>query len=89
MRKIAASDSVHVLYSEHGFGMMGGAAYAEVLRTLKDVVEERTGCTNLRLAFSSGLSKIEGQEIMPQHSLADHHRTEAVAIARRLGVTRG
>ena len=69
MRRIAPNDSVNVLCSEHGFGMMGGAAYAEVLRTVKDVVEERTGCKNLRLAFSSGLSKIEGQEIMPQHGL--------------------
>jgi hypothetical protein len=29
----------------------------------------RTGCRQVRLAFSAGLSKIEGLEIMPQHGL--------------------
>lgn len=69
---IKPDDSVNILSSEHGFAMMGGQAYAEMLRTVKDVVEARTGNTRLRLAFSSAASRVEGMEIIPQFGLENH-----------------
>jgi len=42
MSMIKSGDSVHVLCSEHGFAMMGGTAYAELLRTVRDEIVTRT-----------------------------------------------
>ena len=73
MSKIEPGYSVNVLCSEHGFGMMGGAAYAEMLKTVRDVVAERTGCKKINLGFACGLSKSEGLETLPEHGLDDHY----------------
>jgi len=69
-------DKVNVLCSEHGFSMMGGQAYAEVLRTTRDVLVERAGCTKVQLAFSTAGSKHEGPELIPQYGLDEHFKGE-------------
>lgn len=71
---IMSGHSVNVLCSEHGFGMMGGEAYAEMLKAVRDVVAERTGCTKIHLGFASGISRIEALETLPQHGLDDHYQ---------------
>jgi len=38
MSMIKASDSVNILASHHSFLLLGGEPYAEVIRTVKDVV---------------------------------------------------
>jgi hypothetical protein len=74
MSMIKPGDSVNVLCSEHGFGMMGGHAYAELLRAVHDEVVRRTGTENVRLAMSSANSKFEQIEIVPQFGLDQHYR---------------
>lgn len=72
MAMIRPDETVNVLCSEHGFAMMGGEAYAEVLRSIRDEVVERTGCRQVRLALSSAGTKYEGIELIPQFGLDDH-----------------
>ena len=68
MSMIRPQDSVNLLCSEHGFGILGGEPYAEMLRTIKDVVEERTGC-RLRLRFCVGGGMTEAREMIPYFNL--------------------
>mgnify|MGYP001250307954 FL=1 len=77
---IASGDRVNVLCSEHGFGMMGGAAYAEMLKTIRDVLVERTGCSRIKLGFACGLSRLEAAEILPEHGLDTHFEGKTFSI---------
>ena len=52
MSKIGADSSVNILASEHGFGLMGGWPYAEMVKTIRDVLVERTGCRDVRLRLA-------------------------------------
>ncbi len=52
MSKITADSSVNILASEHGFGLMGGLPYAEMVKTIREVVVERTGCRDVRLRLA-------------------------------------
>ena len=65
MSSIAATDSVNILASEHGFGLMGGWPYAEMIKTIREVVMERTGCNkiHLRLAIYRGFKEAESREL--------------------------
>jgi hypothetical protein len=72
MSMIGPGDTVNVLCSEHGFAMMGGDAYTELIKTIKDIVEERTGCRKIRLALSTAMNKNEVSEIVPRFGLDDH-----------------
>src|SRR5512140_3721995 len=47
MSMIKPEHTVNVLASHHGFTLLGGEPYAEMLKTIKDVVERRTGCKNI------------------------------------------
>ena len=80
MSMIKPGDSVHVLCSEHGFAMMGGTAYAELLRTVRDEIVARTGATNVKLAVSSAASKFESAEILPAHGLTDYFQGKTFAF---------
>ena len=42
MRRIAPGDTVNLLASEHGFSILGGRPYVEMLKTIRDEVIERT-----------------------------------------------
>ncbi|MBV9841189.1 MAG: hypothetical protein JOY99_06605 [Sphingomonadaceae bacterium] len=61
MSKIGPGDSVNILASEHGFGLMGGWPYAEMVKTIREVVIERTGCrkVSLRLAIYRGFREAD------------------------------
>lgn len=52
MSKITADSSVNILASEHGFGLMGGLPYATMVKTIREVVIERTGCRDVRLRLA-------------------------------------
>jgi hypothetical protein len=71
MDMIKATDSVNILCSEHGFGIMGGFAYAEMIKTIKDVVEDRTGCKT-RLVVIAWLGFKESQEIIDFYGFDAH-----------------
>jgi hypothetical protein len=61
MSRLTADDSVNILASEHGFGLMGGWPYAEMIKTIREVVLERTPCRriNLRLAIYRGFREAD------------------------------
>ncbi|BEV01169.1 hypothetical protein [Novosphingobium olei] len=61
MSRIEAKDTVNILASEHGFGLMGGWPYAEMVKTIREVVIERTGCrkVSLRLAIYRGFREAD------------------------------
>lgn len=63
MSMIKPGDSVNILCSEHGFGIIGGWPYAEMLRTIKDVLEARSGCKP-RLVVIAWLGAKEPEEII-------------------------
>jgi hypothetical protein len=71
MGMIKPGDSVNLLCSEHGFSILEGEAYAEMLRTIKDVVRDRTRCENIRLRFCVGGALIEAREMIPYFGLAE------------------
>jgi hypothetical protein len=72
LSRFRPDDKVNILCSEHGFSMMGGQAYAEVLRTIRDVLIEAAGCRHVQLAFSTAGSKFEGPELIPAYHLDDY-----------------
>ena len=72
MGMIKPTDSVNLLCSEHGFSMLGGQPYAEMLRTIRDVVRERTGCENIRLRFCVGSGLTEAREMIPYYGLDEY-----------------
>jgi len=69
MSMIRPHDSVNLLCSEHGFSILEGGPYKEMLRTIKDVVQARTGCENIRLRFSVGSAKSEAREMIAYFGL--------------------
>jgi hypothetical protein len=72
MDKIRPDDTVNILCSEHGFGMMGGHPYAEMIKTIKDVVEEKTGCSNIRLRVSAWAGFKEAGEIIDYYKFDEY-----------------
>jgi hypothetical protein len=72
LRRFHPHEKINILCSEHGFSMMGGDAYAEVLRTVRDVLIEQAGCSHVQLAFSTAGSKFEGPELIPAYHLDEY-----------------
>ena len=68
MDKIRPDHTVNLLCSEHGFAILGGWPYVEMLKTIKDVVEARTGCrVRLRAAMYRGFR--EAKEVVEHYNL--------------------
>lgn len=78
---IKPGDSVNVLGSHHGFTLLGGAPYAEMLKVIRDVVQERTGCTDIRLRVGVGLRFRESDEYIKSFGLDQHYRGKAAGVA--------
>ena len=55
MSMIGKDDSVNICASHHGFTLLGGEPYAEMIKTVRDVVHRRTGAENIRLRAGVGL----------------------------------
>ncbi len=72
MGMIKAQESINILCSEHAFNILEGKPYAEMIKTIKDVVQERTGCQNIRLIFCAGGGMTEAREIIPYFQLDSH-----------------
>ena len=81
MSLIKAGDSVNILASHHGFTLLGGEPYAQMLKTIRDVVEERTGTANIRLRAGVGLRFRETEEYIKRYGLDTHFRRKARGIA--------
>jgi len=76
MSRISADDTVNILASEHGFGLMGGWPYAEMIKTIREVVLKRTPCRriNLRLAIYRGFR--EADEVNAHFGFEEDHDRE-------------
>ncbi|MEW6301407.1 MAG: hypothetical protein AB1671_27355 [Thermodesulfobacteriota bacterium] len=73
--------TVNVLASHHGFTLLGGEPYAEMLKTIRDVVVERTGAKEVRLRAGVGLRFRETEEYIKRFGLDRHYRGLACGIA--------
>ncbi|QGP90898.1 hypothetical protein MGLY_02110 [Neomoorella glycerini] len=81
MSRIKPEHSVNILASHHGFTLLGGEPYAEMLKTLKDVIEARTGCNNIRLRAGVGLRFRETEEYIKRYGLDKHFEGKAIGVA--------
>ncbi|CAA7600924.1 Hypothetical protein DEACI_1577 [Acididesulfobacillus acetoxydans] len=81
MSKIKPEHSVNILASHHGFTLLGGEPYAELLRTIRDVVEARTGCHNIRLRAGVGLRFRETEEYIKRYGLDKDFNGKAIGVA--------
>jgi hypothetical protein len=72
MSMIKPHHSVNICASHHGFTVLGGGPYAEMLKTLRDVVAERTGCQEIRLRAGVGLRFRETEEYIKAFGLDQH-----------------
>ena len=80
MEKIQPDDTVNILCCEHSFIIMEGEPYAEIIRTTRDVVKERTGCENIRLRIGVGVGFHEAEE------LVEHYRFDEYFDGKTSGV---
>lgn len=78
---IKSNDSVNILGSHHGFTLLGGGPYAEMLRTVKDEVAARTGATDIRLRVGVGLRFRESEEYIKRFELDKYFNGKAEGIA--------
>ncbi len=80
MDMIRPDNSVNILSSQYGFQLMSGEAYAEMLRTIKDVVKKKTGCQNIRLRVASGFRIKEPEEIIEHYHLDEYFGGKAQGV---------
>ncbi|GAW91023.1 hypothetical protein [Calderihabitans maritimus] len=81
MSMIKPEHTVNVLASHHGFTLLGGEPYAELLKAVKDIIEERTGCKNIRLRAGVGLRFRETEEYIERYGLDKHYNGKAIGVA--------
>jgi hypothetical protein len=72
MSKIKPEDHVNILCSEHGFYILEGLHYREMLKVLGDVVFDRTGCKHIRYVLASGMGIKETDEVIDYFDLKKH-----------------
>jgi hypothetical protein len=72
MEKIRPQDTVNILCSEHGFYILEGLHYREMLKVLGDAVREKTGCRNIRYRVASGVGLREADEVVEYFGLKTH-----------------
>lgn len=81
MDMIKPGDSVNLLGSHHGWTILGGGPYTEMLKTVKDVIQERTGCTDIRLRAGVGLRFRETEEYIKRFGLDTYFGGKARGMA--------
>jgi hypothetical protein len=80
MSKIGPNDTVNLLASEHGFGILDGRPYVEMLKTIRDIVIERTGCKRLRLRLAMYRGFREAEETNAYFELEDYFDGKVVGL---------
>lgn len=78
MSMIKPHQRVHVVCSEHGFGMDGGFGYAEMLGAIRDEIVSRTGCRNVKLVVIAWHGRKEPQEFIDYYGLAERYAGKVV-----------
>lgn len=79
--RIQPGNTVNILASHHGFTFLGGKPYAEMLRTIKDVVERRTQAREVRLRAGLGMRFRETEEYIKAHGLDEYFQGKALGMA--------
>lgn len=77
MDMIQPKDTVNILSSQYGFQIMSGEGYTEMIKTIKDIVQERTGCQNIRLRVATGFRIREPLEIIQHYKLDEYFNGQA------------
>ena len=80
MDMIHPEHTVNILSSQYGFQIMGGDAYAEMIKTIHDTVKRRTGCENIRLRVATGFRIREPEEIIRHYKLDEFFQGKARAV---------
>jgi len=81
MSMIRPGDSVNILGSHHGFTILGGEPYAEMLKVTRDVIAERTGAKEIRLRAGVGLRFRESDEYIERFGLDKYFEGKAKGVA--------
>jgi hypothetical protein len=81
LSKIKPGNTVNILASHHGFTLLGGGPYAEMLRTIKDFLERETQAKEIRLRAGLGMRFRETEEYIKAHGLDDYFKGKALGIA--------
>jgi len=81
MSRIKPEHSVNICSSHHGFTLLGGDPYAEMLKTIRDVIEERTGCKDIRLRAGVGPRFRETEEYIRRYKLDEYFNGKARGVA--------
>ncbi|KZL93614.1 hypothetical protein [Clostridium magnum] len=81
MSKIKSEDSVNICASHHGFTLLGGEPYAELIRTVRDVIERKTGTKNIRLRAGVGLRFRETEEYIKSFGLDKYFQGKVKGVA--------
>jgi hypothetical protein len=81
MSMIKAGDSVNILGSHHSFTLMGGLPYVEMIKTLKEIVQERTGVKDIRFIVGVGLRFRESEEYIKRFGLDVYFNGKAWGMA--------
>lgn len=72
MDMIKPGHSVNICASHHGFTLLGGGAYAAMLKAIHDEIRRRTGCHDIRLRAGVGLRFRETEEYIRAFGLDTH-----------------
>jgi len=71
MSDITPETSVNIVCAEHGFCLCGGKPYIEMIKTIREVVLERTGCIDLRLRVVMWRTPRECTEAIEYYNLKE------------------
>lgn len=98
MSDITPETSVNIVCAEHGFCLCGGKPYIEMIKTLREVVLERTGCIDLRLRVVMWRTPKECTEAIEYYNLNEEFDNnvgyswaydKAIPIETRIGTMYG
>lgn len=71
MSMIKPYDRINLCCSEHGFGLLGGLPYLEMVKTIKEVVEERTNNQRIKVVLAMYRTPAEAKEVIEAFNLHD------------------
>ena len=98
MSDITPETSVNIVCAEHGFVICGGKPYLQMLKTMREIILERTGCIDLRLRVVMWRTPKECTEAIDYYNLNEEFDNnvdyswaydKAVPIETRIGTMYG
>ena len=80
MSMIKPYDRINLCCSEHGFGILGGRPYLEMIKTIKQVVEERTNNQRIKVVLAMYRTPSEVNEVIENLDLHKELDCEIVGV---------